>query len=297
MSARSVVNNIKEQSDLIGAIMATMDKSNLNKESAQTPHKVRESTTKNKDKETNMAAINDSQNKASPRGKQPTGSKTNNNIKILDTPTKTSHEDVQSALLGSLKNLNLGQKRQENTFANLSNTVTQIGEAMMALSRMVVTSSSGNSGVGRDYQNEAGHVPANMSANSRGIPYHHDYDEENGEVEPRYVNNDCPSEFGGLLNDPDPSQKNDIEVDGTVPNDLIEQTLIQWEQMFEVEEKTTPPISEDLAVKINTMVRATINLEKGQEKTDAYIRPVNCDKIKLPTVNQEIWGTITLPDY
>lgn len=57
-------------------------------------------------------------------------------------------------------------------------------------------------------------------------------------------------------------------------------------------EKTAPKVSEKLAKIVNLRWLTKLDETNLKEKSDKYLRPINCDRLIIPKVNPEIWGRL-----
>ena len=57
-------------------------------------------------------------------------------------------------------------------------------------------------------------------------------------------------------------------------------------------EKTAPKVSEKLAKIVNLRWLNKLDETNLKEKSDKYLRPINCDRLITPKVNPEIWGRL-----
>lgn len=57
-------------------------------------------------------------------------------------------------------------------------------------------------------------------------------------------------------------------------------------------EKTAPKVSEKLAKIVNLRWLTKLDETNLKEKSDKYLRPINCDRLITPKVNPEIWGRL-----
>ena len=57
-------------------------------------------------------------------------------------------------------------------------------------------------------------------------------------------------------------------------------------------EKTAPKVSEKLAKIVNLRWLNKLDKTNLKEKSDKYLRPINCDRLITPKVNPEIWGRL-----
>jgi len=57
-------------------------------------------------------------------------------------------------------------------------------------------------------------------------------------------------------------------------------------------QKTAPKLSEKLAKIVNLRWLNKLDETNLKEKSDKYLRPINCDRLITPKVNPEIWGRL-----
>ena len=60
-------------------------------------------------------------------------------------------------------------------------------------------------------------------------------------------------------------------------------------------DKTDPNINEHLANLINKRFAGQLKEAKLKEKLELYARPGNCEKLKVPLVNHELWCKLKPP--
>ena len=61
------------------------------------------------------------------------------------------------------------------------------------------------------------------------------------------------------------------------------------------DEKCGPDVNANLANLVNKRFAGKLKGAKLKEKFDLHVRPGNCDKLKLPLVNHELWGKLRPP--
>ena len=85
-----------------------------------------------------------------------------------------------------------------------------------------------------------------------------------------------------------------IEILGTESkeSDDHEELLKEIEQEYDCTDKTGPDVNKNLANIINKRYTGKLTENKLKEKLELYARPGNCEKLKAPEVNHEIWGKL-----
>ena len=81
------------------------------------------------------------------------------------------------------------------------------------------------------------------------------------------------------------------EQDGDESDNLLQEI----EEKYNNEDKTGPDVNVHLANLVNKRFAGKLKKAKLQEKCELYIRPGNCDKLKVPLVNPELWGKLGPP--
>ena len=74
--------------------------------------------------------------------------------------------------------------------------------------------------------------------------------------------------------------------------DSSDKLLKEIEEEYNTADKTGPNINEHLANLINKRFAGKLKEAKLKEKLDLYVRPGNCEKLKVPLVNHELWGKL-----
>ena len=97
-------------------------------------------------------------------------------------------------------------------------------------------------------------------------------------------------------NDDDASDDSEREVTAMLnveeqDGDSSEQLLQEIEEYIS-EDKTGPDVNVHLANHVNKRFACKLKDAKLKEKLELYFRPENCDKLKLPLVNHELWGKL-----
>ena len=77
--------------------------------------------------------------------------------------------------------------------------------------------------------------------------------------------------------------------------DSSDKLLKEIEEEYNTADKTGPNINEHLANLINKRFAGKLKEAKLKEKLELYVRPGNCEKLKVPLVNHELWGKLTPP--
>lgn len=75
---------------------------------------------------------------------------------------------------------------------------------------------------------------------------------------------------------------------GAEDDDLLEEI----EKELDTTDKTGPDVHKNLANIVNKRFSAKLEDSKLKEKLELYSRPGNCDKLKAPEVNPEVWGKL-----
>ena len=81
------------------------------------------------------------------------------------------------------------------------------------------------------------------------------------------------------------------EQDGDSSDNLLKEI----EEEYNTADKTSPNINEHLANLINKRFAGKLKEAKLKEKLELYVRPGNCEKLKVPLVNHELWGKLKPP--
>ena len=74
--------------------------------------------------------------------------------------------------------------------------------------------------------------------------------------------------------------------------DSSEQLLQEIEEEYISEDKTGPDVNVHLANHVNKRFACKLKDTKLKEKLELYFRPGNCDELKVPLVNHELWGKL-----
>ncbi|CAB4015392.1 Hypothetical predicted protein [Paramuricea clavata] len=77
--------------------------------------------------------------------------------------------------------------------------------------------------------------------------------------------------------------------------DESDKLLQEIEEEYNSEDKTGPDVNVHLANLVNKRFAGKLKEAKLKEKCELYIRPGNCDKLKVPLVNPELWGKLGPP--
>ena len=77
--------------------------------------------------------------------------------------------------------------------------------------------------------------------------------------------------------------------------DSSDKLLKEIEEEYNTADKTGPNINEHLANLINKRFAGKLKEAKLKEKLELYVRPGNCEKLKVPLVNPELWGKLKPP--
>jgi len=83
----------------------------------------------------------------------------------------------------------------------------------------------------------------------------------------------------------------EVEQDG----DSSDKLLKEDEEEYNTADKTGPNINEHLVNLINKRFAGKLIDAKLKEKLELYVRPGNCEKLKVPLVNHELWGKLKPP--
>lgn len=75
---------------------------------------------------------------------------------------------------------------------------------------------------------------------------------------------------------------------GATGDELLEEI----EKELDTTDKTGPDVHKNLANIVNKRFTAKLEDSKLKEKLELYLRPGNCEKLKAPEVNPEIWGKL-----
>ena len=77
--------------------------------------------------------------------------------------------------------------------------------------------------------------------------------------------------------------------------DSSDKLLQEIEEEYNIDDKTGPDVNLHLANLVNKRFTGKLREAKLKEKFDLYVRPGNCDKLKVPLVNHELWGKLRPP--
>ena len=77
--------------------------------------------------------------------------------------------------------------------------------------------------------------------------------------------------------------------------DSSDKLLKEIEEEYNTADKTGPNINEHLVNLINKRFAGKLKEAKLKEKLELYVRPGNCEKLKVPLVNHELWGKLKPP--
>ncbi len=92
-------------------------------------------------------------------------------------------------------------------------------------------------------------------------------------------------------------KKADQESDSAKPTDGNEDELLSaLASEYSAEDKTSRPVSSQLADIVNKRWSSKLSDDKFKEKIAKYDRPENCDQLLAPKVNPEIWSRISNTD-
>ena len=108
---------------------------------------------------------------------------------------------------------------------------------------------------------------------------------------------DCNSTGNANTDNGNESDPDLIEILGTESkeSDDDEELLKEIEQEYDCTDKTGPDVNKNLANIINKRYTGKLTENKLKEKLELYARPGNCEKLKAPEVNHEIWGKLKTP--
>ena len=99
------------------------------------------------------------------------------------------------------------------------------------------------------------------------------------------VSDDSDREVIALLEDEEDEQ------DG----DSSDKLLKEIEEEYNTEDKTGPDVNLHLANHVNKRFAGKLKDTKLKEKFELYFRPGNCDRLKVPLVNHELWSKLRPP--
>lgn len=77
--------------------------------------------------------------------------------------------------------------------------------------------------------------------------------------------------------------------------DASDKLLQEIEAEYNNDDKSGPDVNVHLANLVNKRFAGKLKEAKLKEKFDLYVRPGNCDKLKVPLVNHELWGKLRPP--
>ena len=108
---------------------------------------------------------------------------------------------------------------------------------------------------------------------------------------------DCNSTGNANTDNGNESDPDLIEILGTErkESDDDEELLKEIEQEYDCTDKTGLDVNKNLANIINKRYTGKLTENKLKEKLELYARPGNCEKLKAPEVNHEIWGKLKTP--
>ena len=98
------------------------------------------------------------------------------------------------------------------------------------------------------------------------------------------------SDFDVALDDSDSDEVNAILGEEEQDGDSSDKLLNEIEEEYNTADKRGPNINEHLANLINKRFAEKLKEAKLKEKLDLYAQPVNCEKLKVPLVNHELWS-------
>lgn len=88
------------------------------------------------------------------------------------------------------------------------------------------------------------------------------------------------------------ADKSNCSTGETSADDESDSLLDEIAQSLTDTEKTAPKVSEKLAKIVNLRWLNKLDETNLKEKSDKYLRPINCDRLITPKVNPEIWGRL-----
>ena len=108
---------------------------------------------------------------------------------------------------------------------------------------------------------------------------------------------DCNSTGNANTDNGNESDQDLIEILGTESkeSDDDEELLKEIEQEYDCTDKTGLDVNKNLANISNKRYTGKLTENKLKEKLELYARPGNCEKLKAPEVNHEIWGKLKTP--
>lgn len=211
--------------------------------------------------------------------------------------SKTQSECVQEFNVDELKN-QLGIDKILQSISSLTDTVKQLGSSnSMARNTCNVNDmrstettvrTSGNNSPGNFTQN----VPNRPLRNLVNIPdydsrqtldetpddFDFDFSYLNDQVSPSIEGVDPQESFKGILND------ESIQI--TIDNN-------DWDiPQLNANEKTGPKVNEALGKAVNAAISIKSSKESMVDLEKKYDRPENCNLLKVPRVNKEIWDAM-----
>ena len=77
--------------------------------------------------------------------------------------------------------------------------------------------------------------------------------------------------------------------------DASDKLLQEIEEEYSNDDKSGPDVNVHLANLVNKRFAGKLKEAKLKEKFELYVRPGNCDKLKVPLVNHELWGKLRPP--
>ncbi|XP_074608408.1 uncharacterized protein LOC141861082 [Acropora palmata] len=101
---------------------------------------------------------------------------------------------------------------------------------------------------------------------------------------------DCNSTGNANTDNGNESDPDLIEILGTESKESDDD-----EELLEEIEQTGPDVNKNLANIINKRYTGKLTENKLKEKLELYARPGNCEKLKAPEFNHEIWGKLKTP--
>lgn len=103
------------------------------------------------------------------------------------------------------------------------------------------------------------------------------------------------SDFNDASDDSDSDEVNAILGEEQRDGNWSDKLLKEIEEEHNTADKTGPNINEHLANLINKRFAGKLREAKLKEKLELYVRPGNCEKLKMPLVNHELWGKLKPP--
>ncbi|PFX12485.1 hypothetical protein AWC38_SpisGene23553 [Stylophora pistillata] len=103
------------------------------------------------------------------------------------------------------------------------------------------------------------------------------------------------SDSDDASDDSDSDEVNAILGEEEQDSDSSDKLLKEVEEEYNKVDKTGPNINEHMANLINKRFAGKLREAKLKEKLELYVRPGNCEKLKVPLVNHELWGKLKPP--